>query len=49
MKIVVSEKFDFEYAKNFLRIRFFRIELNFGTDLHKHIIQKLAYKISEFS
>ena len=27
MKIVVLENFDFQYSKNFLRIRFFGIEL----------------------
>ena len=48
MKIVVPENFDFQYSKNFLRIRFFGIELNIGKDLYKHIIQKLAYQISEF-
>ena len=38
MKIVVLENFDFQYSKNFLRDRFFRIGLKIGRDLHKHII-----------
>ena len=38
MKIVVPENFDFQYSKNFLRIRFFGIGLKIGTVLHKHII-----------
>ena len=38
VKIVVPENFDFQYAKNFLRIRFFGIGLKIGTDLQKHII-----------
>ena len=37
-KIVVPENFDFQYSKNFLRIRFFGIGLKIGTYLHKHII-----------
>ena len=48
MKIVTPENFDFQYSKNFQRIRFFGIGLKIGTDLHKHIIQTLAYQISEF-
>ena len=48
MKIVVPKNFDFQYSKNFLRIRFFAIGLKIATDLHKHIILKLAYRISEF-
>ena len=31
MEIVVPENFDFQYSKNFLRIRFFRIGLKIGT------------------
>ena len=38
MKIVIPENFDFQYLKNFLRIKFFRIGLKICTDLHKHII-----------
>ena len=48
-KIVVPENFDFQYSKNFLRIRFFGIGLKVGTDLHKYIILKSAYQIFEFS
>ena len=48
MKIVVPENFDFKYSKNFLRIRFFGMELKIGIDFQKHIIQKLTYQISEF-
>ena len=48
MKIVVPENCDFQYSKNFLRIRFFEIGLKIRTDLHKYIIQKLTYQISEF-
>ena len=48
MKIFVLKNFDFQYSKNFLRIRFFGIGLKIGTDLHKHIIQKLANQIFEF-
>ena len=47
MKIVVTENFDFQYSKNFLRITFFGIGPKIGTDLLKHIILKLAYQISE--
>ena len=38
MKIIVPENFDFQYSKNFLRIRFFGIRLQIGTYLHNHII-----------
>ena len=38
MEIVIPENFDFQYSKNFLRIRFFWIRLKIGTDLYKHII-----------
>ena len=38
MKIAVPENFDFQYSKNSLSIRFFRIRLKISTDLHKHII-----------
>ena len=38
MKIVVPKNFDFQYSKNFPRIRFSEIVLKIGTDLHKHII-----------
>ena len=48
MKIIVPENFDFQYFKNFLCIRFFVIGLKIGTDPYKHIISKLAYRISEF-
>ena len=48
MKTVIPENFDFQYSKNFLRIRFFEIVLKIGTNLHKHIVLKLAYQISEF-
>ena len=37
-KIVVPENFDFQYSRNFLRIRFFGIGLKIGTDLYKYII-----------
>ena len=43
MKIVVPENFDFQYSKNFLRIRFFGSGLKTEPDVHKHIILKLAY------
>ena len=39
MKIVVPENFDFQYSKNFLRIRFFGIGLKINSDLHKYIIE----------
>ena len=45
MKIVVPENFDFQYLKNFLRIRFFEIGLKIDTDLYEHIIWKLADQI----
>ena len=32
---IVSENFEFQYSKNFLRIRFFEIGLKISTDLHK--------------
>ena len=38
MKIVVPKNFDFQYSKNFQRIRFFGIELKIGTERHKHFI-----------
>ena len=38
IKIVIPEKFDFQYSENFLPIRFFGIGLKIGTDIQKHII-----------
>ena len=38
MKIAVPENFDFQYWKNFLRIRFFEIGLKIGAELHEPII-----------
>ena len=49
MKIVVPENFVFQYLKKFLRFSFFGIVLKISTDIHKHIIWKLAYQIFEFS
>ena len=48
MEILFPENFNFQYSKNFVRIKFFRIGLKIGTDLHKNIIQKVVYPISEF-
>ena len=38
MKIVAAKNFDFQYSKNFLRIRFFGIWLKISIDLPRHII-----------
>ena len=48
MKIIIPENFDFQYLKNVPRIRCFGIDVKIRPDLHKHIIQKLAYRIFEF-
>ena len=42
MKIVVPDNFDFQYSKNFQRIRFSGIGLKIGTDLHKHKHLKIS-------
>ena len=48
MEIVVSEKLGFLYSKNFLRIRFFGIELKIGTDLHNTLSENWSARFLNF-